>query len=162
SARSNAPSTPKACWLRPAIATSVSRGTLPSKWRWRSANIFSVGRQRVLAFFLDAAIVSAAVDLPALAVISAAFLFFPDVPLTTVAWATFGLSLAILLCRDARGGFSRKWFGLQVEDRKGHPPGVGRSVLRNLPLLVPGWNAYEGWRAVRGMGRSIDAALGLA
>jgi len=121
-----------------------------------------VGRQRGLAFFLDAAIVAAAVDLPALAVLSAAFLFFPGFSLTAIAWATFGLSLAGLLCRDARGGFSRKWFGLQVQDREGHPPGVWRSFLRNLPLLVPGWNFYECWRAVRGRDRTLDAALGLA
>ena len=121
-----------------------------------------MGRQRGLAFFLDAAIVAAAVDVPAFAVLSAAFLFFPGLSLTGIAWATFGLSLAGLLCRDARGGFSRKWFGLQVEDRKGRPPGLGRSILRNLPLLVPGWNAYEAWRAARGRDRSLDGVLGLA
>ena len=120
-----------------------------------------MGRQRGLAFFLDAAIVAAAVDVPALALLSAAFLFFPGLSLTGIAWATFGLSLAGLLCRDARGGFSRKWLGLQVEDRQGRPPGLGRSILRNLPLLLPGWNLYEAWRAARGRGRSLDGWIGL-
>lgn len=121
-----------------------------------------MGRQRGLAFFLDAAIIAAVFDVPALCLMSAAFLFFPGLSLTGIAWGTFGLSLAGLLCRDARGGFSRKWFGLQVEDRNGHPPGVWRSALRNLPLLLPGWNFYEGWRAARGMNRTVDGPLGLA
>lgn len=121
-----------------------------------------MGRQRVLAFFVDAAVIAALVDLPAVAILFGCFLFFPGVPLGTVAWAAFAVSLLGLLCRDARGGFSRKWFGLELQDMQGDRPGILRSIARNAPLLVPGWNLYEAWRVGRGLPRSVDAALGLA
>jgi uncharacterized RDD family membrane protein YckC len=121
-----------------------------------------VGRQRALAFFLDAAIVSALVDLPAVIALAAVFFFFPDVPLGMIGWSASGLSLLALLFRDARGGLSRKWLGIQVTDATGHWPGAARSAARNLPLLVPGWNFYEAWRVARGHSRSVDGALGLS
>ena len=122
-----------------------------------------MARQRALALVLDAAIVSAAVDLAAVPALAAAFFFFPEVPLVTLGWAIFGSTLLLWLCRDARGGLSRKWLGLEIVDRDGGAPGVFRSMLRNLPLLVPGWNLWEIWRvARRGDGpRSLDPALGL-
>jgi hypothetical protein len=110
---------------------------------------------------LDAAIVAAVVDVPAVGALLAIFLFFPGVSLMAVAWITFGLSLCGLLCRDVRGGLSRKWLGFQIEDARGRPPGIARSAARNLPLLIPGWNVYEAWRALRGRARSVDRALGL-
>jgi len=121
-----------------------------------------VGRQRALAFFLDAAIIAALVDFPAVIALAALFLFFPEVSLAMIGWAAFVVSLLGLLCRDARGGLSRKWLGLEITDSKGDRPGVVRSAARNLPLLVPGWNLYEAWRASRGEGRSVDGPLGLS
>lgn len=121
-----------------------------------------MGRQRALAFFLDAAIISALVDVPAVLALAAVFFFFPDVPLGRIGWSALALSLLGLLCRDARGGLSRKWLGIEVADAKGHPPGVIRSAVRNFPLLVPGWNLYEAWRAARGRLRSVDGPLGLS
>ena len=123
-----------------------------------------MARQRALALALDAAIVSAAVDLAAVPALAAAFFFFPDVSPVALGWAIFGITLLLWLCRDARGGLSRKWLGLEIVDRKGRPPGLVRSVLRNLPLLVPGWNLYEAWRVARDgtRPRSLDRALGLA
>lgn len=122
-----------------------------------------MARQRALALFLDAAIVSAAVDLAAVPALAGAFFFFPDVPLTSLGWAIFGFTLLLWLCRDMRGGLSRKWLGLEITDREGGPPGVFRSILRNLPLLVPGWNLWEAWRVARdgGRPRGLDSALGL-
>jgi hypothetical protein len=120
-------------------------------------------RQRALALALDAALVAAAVDLAAVPALAAVFFFFPDVSLSFLGAAIFGISLLLWLCRDARGGLSRKWLGLEIVDRKGGRPGVVRSVLRNLPLLVPGWNLYEAWRVGRGnRSRSVDSALGLS
>jgi uncharacterized RDD family membrane protein YckC len=123
----------------------------------------SLARQRALALALDAAIVSAAVDLAAVPALAAAFFFFPEVPLVTLGWVIFGFTLLLWLCRDARGGLSRKWLGLEIVDRDGRNPGVFRSVVRNLPLLVPGWNLWEAWRVARGgdRPRSLDPALGL-
>ncbi len=121
-----------------------------------------MARQRALALALDAAIVAAAVDLAAVPALVGAFFFFPDIPLGLLGAAVFGISLLLWLCRDARGGLSRKWLGLEIVDRQGRSPGILRSLLRNLPLLVPGWNLYEAWRIARGnRPRSVDSALGL-
>ena len=122
-----------------------------------------MARRRALALALDAAIVAAAVDLVAVPALVAAFFFLPGVSLSSLGSAILGISLLLWLCRDARGGLSRKWLGLEITDRKGRPPGFVRSILRNLPLLVPGWNLYEAWRVAGGdRPRSVDSALGLA
>ncbi len=122
-----------------------------------------MARRRALALALDAAIVAAAVDLAAVPALVAAFFFFPGVSLSSLGSAILGISLLLWLCRDVRGGLSRKWLGLEIVDRRGRPPGLARSVLRNLPLLVPGWNLYEAWRVAEGdRPRSVDSALGLA
>lgn len=120
-----------------------------------------MGRQRVLAFFVDAAVIAAFVDLSAVVILFGGFLFFPGIPLGTIARAAFAVSLLGLLCRDARGGFSRKWFGLELQDAQGDRPGILRSIARNAPLLVPGWNLYEVWRVGRGLPRTVDSLLGL-
>jgi uncharacterized RDD family membrane protein YckC len=54
------------------------------------------------------------------------------------------LFLAGVLLRDGRGGRSlgKLIMGLGLRGRKG-PPGYGRSILRNLPLLIPGINLIE-------------------
>jgi uncharacterized RDD family membrane protein YckC len=122
-----------------------------------------LARQRALALVLDAAIVAAVVDVPGVAALAAAFFFFPEVSLPGLGWAIFGATLLLWLCRDARGGLSRKWLGIEIEDRRGRPPGLGRAILRNLPRLVPGWNLYEAWRIARDgeRPRTLDGPLGL-
>ena len=122
-----------------------------------------MGRQRALALAFDAAVAAAVVDLPAIAFLLVVFFFFPGVSLMGVAFSALGLSLVLLLCRDARGGFSRKWLGFEIQDERGRPPGVLRSAARNLPLLVPGWNLYEVWRVARDgdRPRSLDGLLKL-
>jgi hypothetical protein len=54
--------------------------------------------------------------------------------------------------------------GMKIEDSRGRSPGFLRSICRNLPLLVPGWNLYEAWRVLRNGSapRSLDRPLGLA
>ncbi len=122
-----------------------------------------MARKRALALAFDAAILSAAVDLAALPAFAGALFFFPDVRLVTLGWVIFGFTLLLWLCRDARGGLSRKWLGLEIVDGQGRPPGVLRSIVRNLPLLVPGWNLWEAWGVARDgdRPRSLDRALGL-
>jgi uncharacterized RDD family membrane protein YckC len=122
-----------------------------------------LARQRALAVALDAAVVAAAVDLVAVPALVGMFFFFPEVSPSFSGLAVLGISLLLWLCRDARGGLSRKWLGLEIVHRSGRRPGLVRSILRNLPLLVPGWNLYEAWRVAAGnRPRSVDSALGLA
>ncbi|MGA7992928.1 MAG: RDD family protein, partial [Thermoanaerobaculia bacterium] len=54
------------------------------------------------------------------------------------------LAVLLFLARDAMGGSpGKKLFGLRLIRSDGSPSGFAASVLRNLPLLVPGWNLVE-------------------
>ena len=122
-----------------------------------------MGRLRALSFALDAAIFACLVDAPALLALALAFFFFPDARLVDIGALAFILFLLAFLARDTRGGFSRKWLGFKIEDENGRPPGWARSFLRNLPLLVPGWNLWEAVSVLRrgDRPRPIDRLLGL-
>jgi hypothetical protein len=122
-----------------------------------------VARERALSVCLDAVLIALAVDLPAAALLFG-LSFLPEAPLGETGIAAFALFVLLFLCRDATGGFSRKWLGFRIEDGRGRPPGFWRSVLRNLPLVVPGWNVYEGIRVLRqgAEPRPVDRLLGLA
>lgn len=58
-------------------------------------------------------------------------------------------ALVAFLLRDARGGRARRWLALEVRDARGNPPGLGGSIRRNLPLLVPVWNLFDAWPVLR-------------
>jgi hypothetical protein len=122
-----------------------------------------VGRLRALSLVLDAVIFACLVDAPAFVVLGVAFLFFPDVRLVEIGSFAFILFVLAFLARDTRGGFSRKWLGFKIEDERGRPPGWVRSVLRNAPLVVPGWNLWEAISVLRDgdRPRPIDRLLGL-
>lgn len=65
-------------------------------------------------------------------------------------WGAAGAAaVAAFLMRDARGGRARRWLGLEAVRPDGSPPGKSASLLRNLPLLVPGWNLIEAWPVLR-------------
>jgi hypothetical protein len=123
-----------------------------------------VGRERALALLADWTLVAFLVDVPALAALVVMFFFFPDAPLRETGFAAFCLELLLFLARDTTGGLSRKWMGMKIQDSRGRNPGFLRSICRNLPLLVPGWNLYEAWRVFRNGSspRSLDRPLGLA
>ena len=57
---------------------------------------------------------------------------------------------AAFLARDVRGlSPGKALLGIRVERLGGGPPPLPASALRNLPLLVPGWNLAEAvlaWR----------------
>lgn len=55
------------------------------------------------------------------------------------------LFLAGLLLRDGWRGRSpgKRLFALRIRSRRGEGCGWGGSLLRNLPLVVPGWNLAE-------------------
>jgi uncharacterized RDD family membrane protein YckC len=122
-----------------------------------------VARLRVLSAALDAFLIAAAVDVPAVVVLSVFFLVSPTLPLVPVGLAACAASLVGFLLRDATGGLSRKWLGFRIEKEDGRSPGWLASVLRNLPTLVPGWNLYEAYRIWRhpGESRPVDRRLGL-
>ncbi|MGK2858590.1 MAG: RDD family protein [Thermoanaerobaculia bacterium] len=61
------------------------------------------------------------------------------------------LALATLL-RDGFHGRSpgKRLMGLRIDTPAGKPCSWGRSIVRNLPLVIPGWNLVEVWLVLFG------------
>jgi len=121
-------------------------------------------RLRLLALFLDLLLCAAPADAAGLAATGLLWRYWPAgrdaVPWI---WGAVAASATLaFLARDARGGRARRWLALEIERLDGLPPGLGASILRNLPLLIPGWNLYDAWPAVREAGapRRIDRWTG--
>ncbi|HEX7614032.1 MAG TPA: RDD family protein [Thermoanaerobaculia bacterium] len=58
--------------------------------------------------------------------------------------AAQAVAVCLFLLRDADGGSpGKRLFGLRLIQRGGARAGPLQSLLRNLPLLVPGWNLIE-------------------
>jgi uncharacterized RDD family membrane protein YckC len=54
------------------------------------------------------------------------------------------LAACLFLLRDADGGSpGKRFFGLRLVRRGGRRAGPLQSVVRNLTLLIPGWNLIE-------------------
>jgi uncharacterized RDD family membrane protein YckC len=101
---------------------------------------------RVLAFAIDALGMLFLLILPA-TLISYAIVFTLDTT-TAVAkvWQT-GLAIFVgaILLRDWRGGRSpgKRILGLVITTPSGRGCGLVRSIVRNVPLVIPGWNLIE-------------------
>jgi len=108
-------------------------------------------RVRLLALFLDVAIPAALADAVALPLSAAIWRLWPSARTGTLwLWVpAAAAAVAAFLLRDAGGGRARRWMAVEVRREDGRPPGAWRSVWRNLPLLIPGWNAIEAWPALR-------------
>lgn len=106
---------------------------------------------RILAALLDLAIAAGSADAIALAATAIAWRLLPALrPAIPGIWAAAAAAaLSVFVLRDARGGRARRWLGLEAVGPEGGPPGWRRSVRRNLPLLVPGWNIREIWPVLR-------------
>lgn len=120
-----------------------------------------MARIRTFAVLLDAIAIACVVDLVALVVLVVFVAAAPQIELTAAGKILIAVWAVIFLLRDVTGGFSRKWLGLRLVRSSGEVPGLWRSVARNLPLLIPGWNLYEAVCVRRGRARSIDTLLGL-
>jgi len=101
---------------------------------------------RVLAFAIDALGLLFLLILPA-TIISYGIVFAFDSPSAVAHVWRFGLLMFLsgILARDAWRGRSpgKRLLGLVIETPHGRRCGVVRSVFRNLPLIVPGWNILE-------------------
>ncbi len=104
-------------------------------------------RARMLAFLLDFAICAAAADVVGLAATGVIWRYVPAFGAAIPwIWAVLAAAaVAAFLLRDAGGGRARRWFALEARLPDGRPPGAWRSILRNIPLLVPLWNLYDAW-----------------
>jgi hypothetical protein len=121
-------------------------------------------RTRLLALFLDVLVCAVAADCAGLA-LTALIWRLSNAARAAIPWIWGALAAAAVLAfllRDSRGGRARRWLALEVRTLDGRPPGPWRSIGRNLPLLLPGWNLLDAWPAFRDgeAPRRCDRGLG--
>jgi len=114
---------------------------------------------RLAAFLVDSLTMSILLILPA-SVISYALAWFGGaVQGIAIVWfIALMLLLVGLLVRDGYHGRSlgKQMLGLRLMTPHGEGCGYGRSVLRNLPLIVPLWNLIEAGLVISGHARTGD------
>lgn len=101
---------------------------------------------RLAAFIVDALTLALVLILPA-SLISYSVAFLGG-SLNSVSLIWYGAMLVLfigILLRDGHRGRSpgKRLLGLRLVTPGNRPCGYGRSVVRNFPLLIPGWNLLE-------------------
>ncbi|HUJ14125.1 MAG TPA: RDD family protein [Thermoanaerobaculia bacterium] len=114
---------------------------------------------RVAAFLVDAVSMAVILILPA-SIISYTLAWVGGaVQAIAIVWvAAVALLFAGLLVRDGYRGRSlgKQMLGLRLLTPHGEGCGYGRSVVRNLPLLIPVWNLIEAGLVLAGRSRTGD------
>jgi uncharacterized RDD family membrane protein YckC len=114
---------------------------------------------RVAAFLVDALTLALVLMLPASLVSYALAWVGGSVKAISIVWAVaVGILMLGLLIRDGFRGRSlgKQLLGLRLLTPRGEGCGWGRSLVRNLPLIVPGWNLIEVVMVFAGKARTGD------
>jgi uncharacterized RDD family membrane protein YckC len=101
---------------------------------------------RAAAFGVDLLLVAGGPFLVASAIVFGIAWVAPEPPVGLDAGfrAAQVLAAVLFLLRDAGGGSpGKKLFGLRLVQPGGLSAGAAASLVRNLPLLLPGWNLIE-------------------
>jgi uncharacterized RDD family membrane protein YckC len=100
---------------------------------------------RVAAFLVDALIMAIILILPASAVSYGMTWAASPKGIQMVWWAALAILMVAMLFRDGFRGRSvgKHLLGLRLLTPRGEGCGYGRSLVRNLPLLLPVWNLLE-------------------
>jgi len=107
---------------------------------------------RAAAFGVDLILVAGVPFLLASAIVFCVYVSSREVPagLDDGFRAAQVVALSLFLLRDAGGGSpGKKLFGLRLILSGGANAGVLQSLLRNGPLLIPGWNLIEATSLLR-------------
>lgn len=117
---------------------------------------------RIAAFLVDALSISIVLVLPASAVSYAMTWTTSPKGIQLVWWAALAILMLAMLLRDGfrRRSLGKQLLGLRLKTPKGEGCGYGRSILRNVPLVVPGWNLLEVILVVAGKARTGDKLAG--
>ena len=118
---------------------------------------------RVGAFLVDALMMALVLILPTSAVSYAMAWIGGSVKAIQIAWlVALGIFLAGMLARDGYRGRSigKNLLGLRLVTRGGGTCGYGRSIVRNLPLVIPVWNLLELVLVLAGKARTGDRIAG--
>ena len=113
---------------------------------------------RIAAFLVDALSISILLVLPASAVSYAMTWSNSPRTIQLVWWVALAILVLALLFRDGFRGRSigKQLLGLRLLTPRGEGCGYVRSLIRNLPLIVPGWNLVEVILVVGGKPRTGD------
>ena len=114
---------------------------------------------RVAAFLVDALSLSIVLILPASIVSYSMAWVGGSVKAISIVWfVTLAILVAGLLIRDGYRGRSigKHMLGLRLVTPRGDGCGYFRSVVRNVPLIVPVWNVIEVVLVIAGRARPGD------
>jgi uncharacterized RDD family membrane protein YckC len=113
---------------------------------------------RIAAFLVDALSISLVLILPGAAISYAMTWTSSPKGIQLVWWAALAVLMVAMLFRDGFRGRSigKQLLGLRLVTPRGDACGWGRSFVRNVPLLVPGWNLLELLLVVLGKARTGD------
>lgn len=114
---------------------------------------------RIAAFLVDALTLAIVLILPASAISYAMAWIGGSVKGIQLVWvATVGIIAIAILLRDGVRGRSigKELLGLRMITPRGEKCGYMRSIVRNLPLVIPGWNLLEVALVLAGKPRTGD------
>ncbi|HVE71605.1 MAG TPA: RDD family protein [Thermoanaerobaculia bacterium] len=113
---------------------------------------------RIAAFLVDALLISIILILPASIVSYGMTWASTPKGIQLVWWAALAVLMVAMLFRDGFRGRSvgKHLLGLRLVTPRGEGCGYGRSFVRNLPLIVPGWNLLEVLLVLFGKPRTGD------
>ena len=113
---------------------------------------------RIAAFLVDALSISIILILPAS--IASYALTWASSPkgIQLVWWGALAVLMVAMLFRDGFRGRSvgKHLLGLRLVTPRGEGCGYARSLVRNVPLVVPGWNLIEVVMVLAGRRRTGD------
>lgn len=113
---------------------------------------------RLAAFLVDALSISIILVLPASLVSYAMVWASTPKGIQLVWWAALAILMVAMLFRDGFRGRSigKHLLGLRLLTPRGEGCGYGRSLVRNIPLIIPGWNLLEVLLVLFGKARTGD------
>ena len=114
---------------------------------------------RIAAFLVDALTISLILILPASGVSYAMAWIGGSVrAIQIVWWVALAVLIVAILLRDGFRGRSigKHMLGLRLVTPRGERCGYGRSIVRNVPLVIPVWNFLELLLVLFGRARTGD------
>lgn len=118
---------------------------------------------RIAAFLVDAVTMAVLLIMPASLVSYALAWIGGSVKgIQIVWWVALAILVLAILIRDGIRGRSvgKQLLGLKLTTRKGGRCGYLRSIIRNVPLIVPLWNLLEACFVLAGRRRTGDRIAG--
>jgi uncharacterized RDD family membrane protein YckC len=117
---------------------------------------------RIAAFLVDALTLAIILILPASAVSYGLTWTTSPRGIQFVWWVALAVLVAGMLLRDGfrRRSIGKQLLGLRLLTSKGEGCGYFRSILRNVPVIVPGWNLLEVILVLAGRARTGDRLAG--